>query len=98
MPRDAVTAWGAEHVRAEATLEDVLVLAYDYGVSSQAARYALETTRVLTDSRRCELLDTEIADGLNVEVAQRLGLQPVEDRLSDAAGRLPRIPGRRATC
>ncbi|MDQ4049241.1 MAG: hypothetical protein M3131_07660, partial [Actinomycetota bacterium] len=41
--------------------------------------------------RRCKLLDDEIAAGLNVDVAQRLGLEPLEDELSDTAGRLPRI-------
>jgi len=93
MPRDAVTAWGAEHVSGSVTLDHVMLLAYEYGVSSQAARYALETARVLTDQRRSKLLDGEIAAGLNLEVAQRLGLKPVEDELSDAATRLPRIPG-----
>lgn len=92
MPRDAVAAWGAEHIGGPVTLDHVLLLAYDYGMSSQAARYALETAKVLTDERRCRQIDKEIADGLNVQVAQRLGLVPLEDELSDAAGRLPRIP------
>ncbi len=92
MPRDAITAWGREHVSGAVTLDHVMLLAYEYGVSSQAARYALETAKVLTDRRRCRQLDEEIAAGLNVEVAERLSLQPLEDELSDAAARLPRIP------
>ena len=93
MPRDAVAAWGSEHVRGPVTLEHVMRLAYEYGVSSQAARYALGTAKVLTGEARAEQLDQEIAAGMNVEVAQRLGLEPLEDELSDSAGRLPRIPG-----
>jgi Zn-dependent peptidase ImmA (M78 family) len=93
MPRAAVAAWGRQHVRGAVTLEHVMRLAYEYGVSSQAARYALETAKVLTDEARCAQVDEEIAAGMNVEVARRLGLEPLEDELSDAAGRLPRIPG-----
>ena len=92
MPRDAVSAWGREHVRGAVTLEDVLLLAYEYGVSAQAARYALETAKVLTDGRRCAQLDGEITEELHVELAQRLGLQPLEDELAAAAGRLPADP------
>ena len=92
MPRDAVAAWGEQHVRGAVSLDHVMRLAYEYGVSSQAARYALETAKVLTDEARCTQLDEEIAAGMNVEVAQRLGLEPLEDELSDATGRLPRIP------
>jgi Zn-dependent peptidase ImmA (M78 family) len=92
MPRDAVTQWGAEHVRGGVTLEDVVILASEYGVSAQAARYALETAKVLSGGRRCELLDEEIESGLHVEVAERLDLSPMQDELADTQGRLPRIP------
>jgi Zn-dependent peptidase ImmA (M78 family) len=92
MPRDAVEAWGATEVRSPVTLEDVLVLACEYGVSAQAARYALQNARVLTDARRCAQLDEEIAGELHVELGQRLGLELPYDELADAAGRLPRIP------
>jgi Zn-dependent peptidase ImmA (M78 family) len=93
MPRDAVTAWGRAHVRGAVTLEDVLLLAHEYGVSAQAARYALETANVLADARRRRQLDDEIAEDMHVDLAQRLGLPPLEDDLADVAGRLPRIPG-----
>jgi Zn-dependent peptidase ImmA (M78 family) len=92
MPRDAVAAWGGAHIRGAVTLEDVVLLAHEYGVSAQAARYALETAKVLTDDRRRRQLDDEIAEDLHVELAQRLGLQPLQDGLADVAGRLPRIP------
>ena len=92
MPRDAIGAWGRKRVRGAVTLEHVLLLAFEYGVSAQAARYALQTAGVLTDSRRWTQLDTQISAELHVELAQRLGLQAPHDELADAAGRLPRIP------
>lgn len=92
MPRHAVAAWGGERVRDTVTLEDVLLLAFEYGVSAQAARYALENAGVLTNARRGKQLDEEITAEMHVELAQRLGLQPLHDELADAAGRLPRIP------
>lgn len=92
MPRDAVAAWGKGRVAGAVTLEDVLSLAHEYGVSAQAARYAMETAKVLTDSKRCEQLDNEISEELHVELAARMGLPPLEDEMADAAGRLPRIP------
>ena len=92
MPRDAVRAWGRDHVHGAVTLEHVLLLACEYGVSAQAARYALHNADVLSDARRAEQLDEEIAAELHVELAQRLGLKTPQDELADAAGRLPRIP------
>lgn len=92
MPKDATKAWAAEHLRGQPTLEHVVVFANTYGVSPQAARYAFETARVLTDRKRCEQLDVEIADDLHIELAQYLGLEPLEDQLAEAARRLPRIP------
>ena len=92
MPRDAVAAWGAEHVHAAVTLEHVLLLAHEYGVSAQAARYALATAGVLRDRRRARQLDAEIAAELHFGLARWLGLQPLEDGLAEAATALPRIP------
>ncbi len=92
LPREAVAAWSADHVRGAVTLEHVLLLAGDYGVSAQAARYALETAGVLIDRRRARQLDDEIAGELHYELARWLGLQPLADGLADAATTLPRIP------
>lgn len=92
MPRDAVRVWGREHLSGSVTLEHVLLLAFEYGVSAQAARYALQNADVLIEARRAKQLDEEIAAELHVELAQRLGLQAPHDELADAAGRLPRIP------
>lgn len=92
LPRDAVKAWGREHVDGAVSLEHVVLLACAYGVSAQAARYALQTAAVLTDARRCKQLDEEIAAELHVALGQQLGLQYPQDELADAVGRLPRIP------
>ncbi len=52
MPRDAVKAWGREHVDSAVSLELVVLLAWKYGVSAQVARYGLQNAGVLTDTRR----------------------------------------------
>lgn len=98
MPRDAITVWGREHVDGAVTLEHVLLLACEYGVSAQAARYALQNAGALSDVRRCRQLDEEIAAELHVELGQRLGLEYGHDELADAAGRLPRIPSALRNC
>lgn len=92
MPRDAVQGWGREKLEGAVGLEQVVLLACEYGVSAQAARYALENAGVLSDHRRCSQLDEEIATELHVALGQRLGLHYPEDELADAAARLPRIP------
>jgi hypothetical protein len=92
MPRDAVLAWGTEHVRGPVTLEHVVLLAHEYGVSAQAARYALATAGVLRDRSRARQLDDEIIASVHFELARWLGLQPLDDGLADAAAALPRIP------
>lgn len=92
VPRDAVQAWGARHVDGAVTLEHVVLLAHDFGVSPQAARYALEGATVAADAGRRKQLDDEIAGDLQIELGQRLGLEPLEDQLADAARRLPRLP------
>ena len=92
MPRPAVAAWSERDVDGAVTLEHVVRLAADFGVSAQAARYALETARVVVDRRRARQLDDEIADGLHSALFRQLGLAPIQDELADAATRLPRIP------
>ena len=92
MPKLAVRGWAVQNVDGSVTLEHVVRLAYHFGVSAQAARYSLATAQVLTDSARCHQLDEEIADDLHVQLAHHLRLEPLEDELSRAAGRLPRIP------
>ena len=92
VPREAVAAWAAEHAGGAVTLEHVLLLAHEYGVSAQAARYALETAGVLRDRRRARQLDDEIAADLHLGLARWLGLEPRADGLAEAAAALPRIP------
>ena len=93
MPKVAIVAWGAEHVRgAQPTLEHVCRLAAEYGVSAQAARYALETADVLTNAKRKQQLDAEISEELHRDVFQQLGLEPLEDELAAASARRPLIP------
>jgi Zn-dependent peptidase ImmA (M78 family) len=93
MPRRAIARWGADNVRGDQpTLEHVCVLAAQYGVSAQAARYALEAADVLTSARRKRQLDQEIAEELHVDLFRQQGLEPLEDELAAASARRPRIP------
>ena len=92
IPKGGTQAWAEEHVDGSVTLEHVVRFAAEYGVSPQAARYALATAGVLTDERRCDQLEAEIADDLHIELADHLGLDPIHDSLAEASLRLPRIP------
>lgn len=92
MPKEAIKAWARENVRGRLTLEHVVIFAHEYGVSPQAARYAFGTGGVLTDDERAAQLDAEIAEELHIELASYLGLEPLEDRLTEAVRRMPRIP------
>ena len=93
MPKQAIAQWGADNVRnGEPTLEHVCLLAAEYGVSAQAARYALDTAEVLTSAKRKVQLDDEIRQELHIELFKQLGLEPLEDELAAASARRPRIP------
>jgi Zn-dependent peptidase ImmA (M78 family) len=92
LPRAAVAAWGERHVRDGVTLEHVVALAHEHGVSAQAARYALSGAGVLRDPARERAFDAEIEDGTHARLARMLGLEPLADGLADAGAALPRIP------
>jgi Zn-dependent peptidase ImmA (M78 family) len=92
LPKDAVAAWGEAHVRGSVTLEHVVLLAAEYGVSAHVARYALETAKVLTDEHRKRQVDAEIDDDLHLALFGRLGLEPIADGLAAASAQRPRIP------
>jgi Zn-dependent peptidase ImmA (M78 family) len=93
LPKRAIAQWGEANLRTgQPTLEHVCLLAAEYGVSAQAARYALDTAQVLTSARRKRQLDDEIADDLHIELFKQLGLEPLEDELAAASARRPRIP------
>jgi Zn-dependent peptidase ImmA (M78 family) len=92
MPKDAIAAWARERVPGPVTLEHVVLLAAEYGVSAQAARYALDSAGVLTEPKRKRQLDEEINGDLHVELSRQLGLETLEDELAAASARRPRIP------
>jgi Zn-dependent peptidase ImmA (M78 family) len=93
MPKQAIAQWGEANVRSgQPTLEHVCLLAAEYGVSAQAARYALDTAEVLTSAKRKGQLDDEIKQELHIELFKQLGLEPLEDELAAASARRPRIP------
>jgi hypothetical protein len=86
IPRQAVQA----RVRPPVTLEEVVRLACEFGVSARVARIRLQTTNVLTDQAQIDKLDAEIAEGLQFEVMERLGCEQREDSLCEMP--LPRLP------
>jgi Zn-dependent peptidase ImmA (M78 family) len=93
VPKRALEGWARRRPRrTKITLEDVVMLAWEYGVSPQAMRYRLNTCEVLRDRPLCERLDAEIADGLHIELFHQLGLEPVADSLATEREHQPRIP------
>jgi Zn-dependent peptidase ImmA (M78 family) len=65
-------------VKGEPSLETVVKLAYRYGISTIAALYRLNTLELIS-GRRSRRLREEIEEGLDGELAQRLGLEPPDD-------------------
>jgi hypothetical protein len=92
LPRAALERWAAEELEGQPSLEDVVRLAVEHGLSAQMVRYRLETCGVLTVARRREQLDREIVEGLHRQVADHLDLESLSDGLAVAAAHLPRIP------
>jgi plasmid maintenance system antidote protein VapI len=88
MPRHAVQS----RVRGAVTLEEVVRLAAEFGVSARMTRIRLQTTNVLTDPEQIARLDEEIAEGLHWPLVEFLDCPQLEDSLSDLA--LPRLPER----
>ena len=74
------------------SLDDVVRIAYAFGVSAQMARIRLETCGVLADADHRARLDGESAEDLHLEVADRLGLSELDDTIAAAAAALPRLP------
>ena len=92
VPKQAIRTWAEERDGESVCLDDVAVLAWEYGVGCQMIRYRLATCGVITDDALGKRLDGEIAERLHYDVADRLGLTPVEDSLSAEAARGARVP------
>ena len=89
MPGEAVRGWARGRAL---SLDDVVRLAAEYGVSAKMARIRLETAGALRDRRRAARLDAEIDDNLHLGLAGLLGLPAMTDRLAEAAAAMPRLP------
>jgi hypothetical protein len=86
VPRTAVE----DRVRGRApTLEDVVLLAAEHGVSTQVAHYRLVTAGLVGDERSAQL-KRELDEGLAGDVWERLGCRALEDELATVE-RLPRL-------
>jgi Zn-dependent peptidase ImmA (M78 family) len=88
MPGPAVRRWARGR---RLTLDEVVRLAAEYGVSAKAARIRLETSNALRDRALAARLDAEIDDeGLHLGLAGWFGWQDLRDGL--AAASPPRVP------
>jgi Zn-dependent peptidase ImmA (M78 family) len=88
VPHAAVKA----RVQAPVSLEEVVRLACEFGVSAQMVRIRLQTAGVLRDDALTRKLDAEILEGLHRRLEELLGCEPPSDSLSEL--RLPRLPHR----
>jgi Zn-dependent peptidase ImmA (M78 family) len=93
LPREGVEWWFERHRDPRPTLETVVRIAHDFGVSAQVARYRLEAARKLSQRDGPEL-DLQIADGAHRELASRLALPRRMEGLTDARQRPVRLPAR----
>ncbi|UGS38499.1 ImmA/IrrE family metallo-endopeptidase [Capillimicrobium parvum] len=73
-------------------LDSVVRIAVAFGLSAQMVRIKLETCGVLDDPERIARLDAEIAGDQHLELRRRLDLEPLDDGLSRAGRRRPRVP------
>src|SRR3954454_8953306 len=88
MPGRAVRRWARGR---RLTLDEVVRLAAEYGVSAKAARIRLETSEALRDRALAARLDAEIdEEGLHLGLAGWFGWQDLRDGL--AAVSPPRMP------
>src|SRR3954468_20144484 len=88
MPGRAVRRWARGR---RLTLDEVVRLAAEYGVSAKAARIRLETADALRDSALAARLDAEIdEEGLHLGLAGWFGWHDLRDEL--AAVSAPRLP------
>jgi Zn-dependent peptidase ImmA (M78 family) len=65
----------------EPTLDEVVVISAHYGVSAIMVVYRLKQLRLASDAR-IERLEAEIRDRLHGPAFERLGLEPLADRLA----------------
>jgi Zn-dependent peptidase ImmA (M78 family) len=88
MPGQAVRRWARGR---RLTLDEVVRLAAEYGVSAKAARIRLETADALRDRALAARLDAEIDDeGLHLGLAGWFGWHDLRDELSALSP--PRVP------
>jgi Zn-dependent peptidase ImmA (M78 family) len=88
MPGQAVRRWARGR---RLTLDEVVRLAADYGVSAKMARIRLETAEALRDRALAARLDAEIdEEGLHLGLAGWFGWHDLRDEL--AALSPPRVP------
>jgi Zn-dependent peptidase ImmA (M78 family) len=76
MPRDGVKA----RVAGEPDLDRVVVLAAEFGVSAIAMVFRVKQLKLASEERAAQLV-REIEAGLHVERFEKLGIEPLKDKL-----------------
>lgn len=92
LPRAAVERLFEGRRSRAVALDSVVRIAVAFGLSAQMVRIKLETCGVLDDADRIARLDAEIADEVHLLLRRRLDLAPLDDELSRASRRRPRVP------
>jgi Zn-dependent peptidase ImmA (M78 family) len=90
-PKAAVLRYVDEHADETISLDFVVRLAAEFGISSQAALIRLRTAGVVAAARH-DKLQGEIEEGLHLMLAHHHGLTDKDDGISRAREQLPRIP------
>jgi len=81
-PLQAVSNWMEARGQATVTLEVLVQLANDFGISARSARYRLEDARYLTRKGEITRLDEDIRNQLHLQVVSQLGLELPCDTIS----------------
>lgn len=97
-PRRAVTNWIERHAPGSIGIDDVVRLAWTFGISAKSASIRMQDSGYLS-RREANLIDREIEEGQHFKRARALGLTFFQDSLSEIArlaesgdAPLPRAP------
>jgi Zn-dependent peptidase ImmA (M78 family) len=91
-PKAAVLRYVDEHPGETVTLDFVVALAAQFGISAQAALIRLRTAGVLPSGSLYAKLNGEIDEGLHLMLAHHHGLTDKDDGIARARHETPRMP------
>jgi Zn-dependent peptidase ImmA (M78 family) len=92
VPLPAVDTWLAGRSPAVVGLDDVVVLAARFGVSALVALFRLQAAGAVPDRARLGRIREEIESSAHLDLRHRRRLPDLQDGLSAARERMPRVP------